>query len=273
MPARRWSASQPMRVDSSPARHSPTSGTARDRAPRRQAGSERSIDRPLTSAAELAQQRSRSGTNLVCTCTATGGRAALRAHELADHLLDAGVDVGAVEGGDAGVGEGAMSATGVAASTAPWPPASCQPPLITTREICSRARARFAAWDRSVVMAAARRCFGMAEPAQAEPRDAQARAAVRDRGRRPRRPSSSSRCGASAAAWPAAAAAPPPARRSRSPGRAADQHLAVQLEMVAGLVPQYIGRSAGDDLDAQIVELERVVARGHHGSRSMGRGA
>ena len=53
---------------------------------------------------------SRSGTNLVWTwmreSASSPRRSAVARAERADQLLDAGIDVGAVEGGDAGVGEG-----------------------------------------------------------------------------------------------------------------------------------------------------------------------
>ena len=79
------------------------------------------------------------GDHFVCTCTAR--RCWPAAEKPADQRLDAGVDVRTVERRDARVDEAAMSSRAVRSSTGPWPPASCQPPLMSRRP-CSRARAR-----------------------------------------------------------------------------------------------------------------------------------
>ena len=83
--------------------------------------------------------RSRSGTSLVWTLSGRRRLGAARSREPraegADQLLDAGIDVGAVEGGDAGVERGdEIVERAPSRSIAPWPPASCQPPRMT-REI------------------------------------------------------------------------------------------------------------------------------------------
>ena len=82
---------------------------------------------------------SRSGTNLVCTLSVRERLGAVACEtgraEIADQLLDAGIDVGAIEGGDARIEEGGDDRRSpVSRSIAPWPPASCQPPRMT-REI------------------------------------------------------------------------------------------------------------------------------------------
>ena len=212
------------RIRPTAARRSPTSGTARGRAARRPGAlSDRSTRARHRRASGGASRPDRARTS----CEPARRRRiglGVAAPEVADQLLDAGVDVGAIERRDPGVDERVPCRRTAAFSidravTAGELPAA----LDHARDRIAGRRARSTGWRRHVgvrAAGAARRvtsaCRNVCTP---EPRDPETRAAVRIRtgdvgiGRHP------VVAGASSAAWPAGSAGARRADRSGTSGR------------------------------------------------------